>query len=93
MDNATEQTKRSPLRDIPIDITVSVGHARPAVGELLDLQENAVLTLDKKITDPVELYVGDRLIALGELQELEGGEPGQLAVRLTKVAQTPLDLE
>jgi flagellar motor switch protein FliN len=45
-----------------------------------------VLTLDRKVDDPVELYVGDRLIARGELQELEGDQAGQLAVRLTEVA-------
>lgn len=75
-----------PLHSIPIEVTVSVGKARPLVRDLLKLGENAVLPLDRKIDDPVELYVGDRLIARGELQELEGGDPGQLAIRLTEVA-------
>lgn len=75
-----------PLHSIPIEVTVSVGKARPLVRDLLKLKENAVLPLDRKIDDPVELYVGDRLIARGELQELEGGEAGQLAIRLTEVA-------
>lgn len=75
-----------PLHNIPIEISVSVGKARPLVKDLLTLNEDAVLPLDKRIEDPVELYVGDKLIARGELQELEGGEPGQLAVRLTEVA-------
>jgi flagellar motor switch protein FliN/FliY len=44
-----------------------------------------VLALDTRIEDPVELYVGERLIARGELQELDGAEAGQLAVRLTEV--------
>ncbi len=76
-----------PLHRIPIEVSVTVGKARPLVRELLDLKENTVLTLDKKIEDPVELYVGDRLIARGELQEIDSGDPGQLAVRLTEVAQ------
>ncbi len=75
-----------PLRSVPIEITVSVGRARPLVRDLLMLSENAVLPLDRRIDDPVELFIGDRLIARGELQELEGGEPGQLAVRLTEIA-------
>lgn len=75
-----------PLQSIPIEISVTVGKARPLVRDLLNLTENAVLPLDKRIDDPVELYIGDRLIARGELQELQGGEPGQLAVRLTEVA-------
>jgi flagellar motor switch protein FliN/FliY len=75
-----------PLQTIPIEVSVIVGKARPSVRDLLSLSENAVLTLDKRIDDPVELYVGEKLIARGELQEVQGGEPGQLAVRLTEVA-------
>jgi flagellar motor switch protein FliN/FliY len=41
--------------------------------------------LDKRVDDPVELFVGDRLIARGELEELEGDQQGQLAVRLTEI--------
>ncbi len=74
-----------PLNSVPIEITISVGRARPTVRELLALDENDVLPLDRRVEDPVELYVGDKLIARGELQEVEGGEPGQLAVRLTEV--------
>lgn len=75
-----------PLRALPIEITISVGRARPLVRDLLALGPGAVLPLDRRVDDPVELYIGERLIARGELQELEGGEPGQLAVRLTEVA-------
>lgn len=74
----------SPFAQVPIEITISVGKARPQVRELLRLQRDAVLTLDRRVEDPVELYVGDRLIARGELQEMEGGT-GQLGVRLTEV--------
>lgn len=81
-----------PLHSVPIEITVSVGHARPSVRDLLALGENAVLPLDKRIDDPVEVLIGDRLIARGVLEELEGGEPGRLAVRLTEVASLPGDL-
>ena len=81
-----------PLQRIPIEITVSVGTAKPLVSDLLKLTENSVLPLDKRVDEPVELYVGDRLIARGELQEWDGGEPGQLAVRLTEVAVQQDDL-
>lgn len=85
-------TDGNPLRRIPIEILVSVGKARPLVRDLLALGENAVIPLDKRIEDPVELFIGDRLIARGELQELETGEPGQLAVRLTEVISEPNEL-
>ena len=75
-----------PFNRVPIEITVSVGRAHPMVKELLSLENEAVLMLDKRVEDPVELYVGDKLIARGELQELDGENAGQLAVRLTEVA-------
>lgn len=89
MDDTTYAPDQSnaALRAVPIEVTIVVGRARPSVRELLALDENAVLPLDRKIDDPVEVFVGDRLIARGELQEAEGGEPGQLAIRLTEVAQ------
>lgn len=76
---------------VPIEIMVSVGKARPLVRDLMQLGAGAILTLDRRIEDPVELYIGDRLIARGELHELEGEQAGQLAVRLTEVAsQRPI---
>lgn len=76
----------NPFTQVPIEITISVGRARPLVRELLRLRRDAILPLDRKIDDPVELYVGNRLIARGELTELDGDQAGQLAVRLTEVA-------
>jgi len=83
MDDLSEA---NPFSQVPIEITISVGKARPQVRDLLKLEKDAVLTLDRRVDDPVELFVGDRLIARGELQELEGEHAGQLAVRLTEVA-------
>ncbi|MGQ0609648.1 MAG: FliM/FliN family flagellar motor switch protein [Paracoccaceae bacterium] len=76
----------NPFAQVPIEIVISVGRARPLVRDLLKLGKDAVLPLDRRVDDPVELYVGDRLIARGELQEMEGDPSGQLAVRLTEVA-------
>lgn len=75
--------------DVPIEITISVGVSRPLIRDLLDIDENAVLPLDKGLEDPVELYVGDKLIALGQLEEVEGDEPGKLGVRIVEVMAVP----
>jgi len=90
MDNqpdATPKAAQSPFTQIPVEIRISAGTARPLVSDLLTLQKDSVLPLEQNIEDPVELYVGDRLIARGELQELDGENAGQLAVRLTEVAE------
>ena len=91
MEDAAPQNKSAsdssnPFSAVPIEITISVGKARPLIRDLLKLGKDAVLPLDKRVDDMVELYVGERLIARGELEELEGEQQGQLAVRLTEVA-------
>lgn len=83
MDKSSET---NPFAQIPIEITISVGRARPLVRDLLSLSQDTILPLDRTVEDPVELYIGDRLIAKGELTELEGDRQGQLAVRLIEVA-------
>ncbi|WP_411572340.1 FliM/FliN family flagellar motor switch protein [Thioclava sp. A2] len=86
MHEAIDPNGANPFTQIPIEITISVGKARPLVRDLLRLKRDAVLPLDRRVEDPVELYVGDKLIARGELTELDGDQSGQLAVRLTEVA-------
>jgi len=91
MAETSPETLDHPLRNVPVEVTVSVGRARPLVRDLLDLNENAVLPLDKRVDDPVELFVGGRLIARGQLEQVADNN-GQLAVRLTEViALGPLD--
>ncbi|MFK7761922.1 MAG: FliM/FliN family flagellar motor switch protein [Roseobacter sp.] len=82
-DAGLEQT--NPFTSVPIEITISVGKARPLIRDLVKLSANAVLTLDKTVDDPVDLYIGDRLIARGMLEEKDGENAGQLVVRLTEV--------
>jgi flagellar motor switch protein FliN len=77
--------RSAPFLGVPIEVTISVGKARPTVSELVALRRDSVLPLDSSIDDPVEIYIGDKLIARGELQEI-GESSGRLGVRLTEVA-------
>ena len=83
MPDTTEQTDNAFL-GVPVEMTISVGKAKPLISELLSLSQGAVIPLDSRIDDPVEVYIGEKLIARGELQEIEG-EEGKLGVRLTQV--------
>ena len=76
-----------PFTSVPIEITVHVGTARPTIAELLALGPQSVLKLDAQVDDPVALFVGEKLIAHGILEEQEGQKAGHLAVRLTEVAE------
>lgn len=77
---------QNPFTQIPIEIIISVGKARPLVRDLLRLKSDSILPLDKRVEDPVDLYIGSKLIARGQLEEIEGDPSGGLAVRLTEVA-------
>ena len=85
-DMLPDSSVQSPFNDVPIEITVCIGHAKPTVGELLMLAPNAILTLDAMVDDPVSLYVGERLIGKGILEENTEGDSGQLVVKLTEVS-------
>ena len=83
-DNSSEGKHRRAIFSVPVDVIVSVGQARPVIGELLAMRRDMVLPLSSRVDDPVQIMVGDRIIARGELEEM-GEESGRLGVRLTEV--------
>lgn len=72
------------ILDLPVRIIVSVGGAQVSVKDLLDLKQDAIIDLDARIDDPVDIYVGERLIARGELVEATDDENG-IGVKLLEV--------
>lgn len=73
------------LMGVQIELTVSVGKTRLPLSELVKLEKESVLQLDSKIEDAVDIYVGERLIARGELEEIDDKDC-RLGVRLIEVA-------
>lgn len=69
---------------IPIEITISIGMARPPIRDLLSLEQDSILPLDSALDDPVNLYIGSKLIGRGQLEELDEGS-GKLGVRIIEV--------
>ena len=64
-----------------VEITVQLGRAVVPVRELAALQPGSVLELDRPIAGPVDLHVGDRRIARGEIVDVEG----RLGVRIREL--------
>ena len=83
-DDSNDGRHRRAIFAVPVDVVVSVGQARPVIGELLAMRRDMVLPLSSRVDDPVQIMVGDRIIARGELEEM-GEESGRLGVRLTEV--------
>ncbi|MEM7458657.1 MAG: FliM/FliN family flagellar motor switch protein [Pseudomonadota bacterium] len=78
------QYKRS-IFGLPVNVVVSIGQKKLSVAELLKLKPDTIIPLTAKIDDPIELLVEDRLIAHGELIEMEDGAIG---VRLTQIEES-----
>lgn len=67
-------------QQIQVEITIRLGRTRMSVAELARLQADDVLPLDQDALDGVDICIGDRVVARGELVE-DGGD-GRLAVRI-----------
>lgn len=81
-DPTAPNARAAALHSVPIEIRVCVGKARPRLSEMLAMDPETILPLDSRIDDKVSLWVGDKMIAEGELVELDGDRTGQLAVRV-----------
>jgi len=58
--------------DVPLKITVQLAHRKMNVRSILQLQQDSIVALPKSAGENVDIMVNDRLIAFGEVMELEG---------------------
>lgn len=84
------QYKRS-IYALPVTMQVVIGSARPTIAELLQMKDGTLLTLNSKIDDPVDLCIGGRVIARGELVETDPAT-GAIGVRLTEIVDISEDI-
>ncbi|MEM9015078.1 MAG: FliM/FliN family flagellar motor switch protein [Pseudomonadota bacterium] len=81
-DIQSELSRNPRILSLPVKIIVSVGSAHLTVKEMIALSSDSTVTLESKIQDPAEIYVGEQLIARGEL--VEADENDQIGVRITE---------
>lgn len=72
------------ILELPVRILVSIGTAKITIQQLLALTKDTVIDLEQLIEDPVDIYVGDRLIAKGELVEATDNEHG-IGVKMLEI--------
>lgn len=75
------------IMDIPITVEIVLGTSKMQVAGLMDLQEGAIIALDKRIGEPVEISVSGRRIAKGEITVLENDDT-RFGVKLTEILST-----
>jgi flagellar motor switch protein FliN/FliY len=69
------------LFDVPVQVSAVLGRARMDVGQLLKLGPGAVLELDRKVGEAIDIYVNNRLVARGEVVLVED----KLGVTMTEI--------
>ena len=70
--------------DIPVELSAVLGKATMQVSQLLKLGRGAVVELDRKVGEAVDIYVNNRLVARGEVVVVED----RLGVTMTEIIKT-----
>jgi len=69
--------------DIPVQVSAVLGKAKIEVSQLLKLGRGAVVELDRKVGEAIDIYVNDRLVARGEVVVVED----RLGVTMTEIVK------
>jgi flagellar motor switch protein FliN/FliY len=67
--------------DIPVQVSAVLGKTSMQVSQLLKLGRGAVVELDRKVGEAVDIYVNNRLVARGEVVVVED----RLGVTMTEI--------
>lgn len=73
------------LDDVKLNVKIELGRTRMYVEDVLRLNENSVVELDKAAGDPVDIFVNDRHVARGEVLVLNEN----FCVRVSEIIQQP----
>jgi flagellar motor switch protein FliN len=77
------------LLDVELEASLRFGAREMPLGEILDLGPGDVVELDRHVSDPVDLIVGDKIVARGEVVLVNGN----FGLRVTEVAAPRKRLE
>ena len=71
------------LYDVPVNVSAILGKANIEVAELLKLGRGAIVELDRKVGEAIDIYVNNRLVARGEVVVVED----RLGVTMTEIVK------
>lgn len=69
---------------IPVTVKIVLGSASMPVAALMKLGRGALIPLDRKIGEPVDVIVNGRVVARGEVVVMDD-DPSRLGISLTEV--------
>lgn len=72
------------IYDVPVRVSAVLGKTNLQVSKLLQLGPGAVLELDRKVGEAVDIFVNNRLVARGEVVLVEE----KLGITMTEIIKT-----
>lgn len=72
------------IYDIPVQVSAVLGKSSMQVSQLLKLGRGAVVELDRKVGEAIDIYVNNRLVARGEVVVVDD----RLGVTMTEIIKT-----
>lgn len=76
-----EGNSLSGLLDIELDANIRFGAREMSLVELLEIGPGVVIPLDRQVSDPVDLIIGEKVVARGEVVLIQG----KFGLRVTEV--------
>ncbi len=82
---ATPARDLEAVYDIPVTVSAVLGRTTMQVSQLLKLGRGAVVELDRKLGEAIDIYVNNRLVARGEVVMVDDN---RLGVTMTEIVKT-----
>lgn len=82
-DNHPLAAELAAIYDVPVQVSAVLGKANMQVSQLLKLGRGAVVELDRKVGEAIDIYVNNRLVARGEVVVVDD----RLGVTMTEIVK------
>ena len=84
LDSAQLQTEISAIHDVPVHVSAVLGSSSMQVSQLLKLSRGAVIELDRKVGEAIDVFVNNRLVARGEVVVVDD----HLGITMTEIIKS-----
>lgn len=76
------------IHDVPLQISAILGHTTMQVKQVLKLGRGAIIELDRRVGEAIDIYVNDRLVARGEVVVVDDDRLGVTMTEILKSEHT-----
>lgn len=83
-DDVAPEKDMHAIYDIPVQVSAVLGRTTMQVSQLLKLGRGAVVNLDRRIGEPIDVYVNNRLVARGEVVVVDD----KLGITMTEIVKS-----